>query len=174
MKVFAFGASNSSKSINKALVTYATSLLDGATVEVADLNDFALPIFSVDIESERGVPDLAHQFRAKIGEADALVISFAEHNGYLTAAYKNLSDWMSRIDRSIYQDKPVVLLSTSPGPGGGRNSLGAMLASAPHIGMDVKASMSVPRFYDNFDGENGRLTNDELQAELEAVLATLK
>jgi len=61
------------------------------------------------------VPDLAHQFYKKIGEADALLISFAEHNGSYTAVFKNLYDWTSRIDMKVYQDKPVVMLSTSIG-----------------------------------------------------------
>ena len=38
--------------------------------------------------------------------------------------------------------------------------------------MDVKASLSVSRFYDNFDLENGRLSNSDLQADLESALAS--
>gem|GEM_PF-3746323 len=33
---------------------------------------------------------MAHDFLAKLESADALVISFAEHNGSYSAAYKNL------------------------------------------------------------------------------------
>ena len=47
-KVVAFGASNSSRSINKKLVTYASGLLEGTDVEILDLNDYELPLFSVD------------------------------------------------------------------------------------------------------------------------------
>ncbi len=47
--------------------------------------------------------------------ADAIVISFAEHNGHYTAAYKNTFDWASRIDRKAFGDKPAVLLSAVPG-----------------------------------------------------------
>ena len=62
--------------------------------------------------SERdGIPELAHDFFDKIGAADAVLISFAEHNGFYTAAYKNIFDWASRIDMRVYQDKPAVLLS---------------------------------------------------------------
>ncbi|MEM7119425.1 MAG: NADPH-dependent FMN reductase, partial [Chloroflexota bacterium] len=88
------------------------------------------------------------------------------------AAYKNLFDWTSRINPKVYQSKPAVLLSSSPGPGGGRNVLGLAKGSAPHFAMDVKASFSVSRFYDNFDLENGRLSNNDLQADLESALAS--
>ena len=48
MKVLAFAASNSKKSINKQLVTYAAGLIDDAQVETLDLNDYELPLFSED------------------------------------------------------------------------------------------------------------------------------
>lgn len=120
MKVLAFAASSSRESINKKLVTYAASLLDGVEVEVLDLNDYEMPLFSVDKEKELGQPDLAKAFLAKIGESDAIIISFAEHNGSYSAAYKNLFDWCSRITVKVYQGKPMVMLSTSPGGRGAR------------------------------------------------------
>ena len=50
MKITAFAASSSRNSINKALVTYASGLLQGADVQILDLNDFELPLFSIDKE----------------------------------------------------------------------------------------------------------------------------
>ena len=174
MKIIAFAASNSKKSINKQLVTYAASLLEGAEVEVLDLNDYELPLFSVDKEQELGQPPLAQEFFAKIGASDALIISFAEHNGSYTAAYKNLFDWCSRINQKIFQNKPVVLLSTSPGPRGAANVLAAAVNSAPHFSGDLKASLSVPSFHHNFDVENGCLTNQEIKIQLTAAIHNLQ
>ncbi|MGS0726904.1 NADPH-dependent FMN reductase, partial [Shewanella sp. 0m-11] len=114
MKLLAFAASSSTKSINKQLATYAASLVQGAEVEILDINDYEMPLFSQDREEELGHPELAQQFFAKIGEADAIIISFAEHNGSYTAAYKNLFDWTSRIDMKVFQNKPMLLLATSP------------------------------------------------------------
>ncbi len=81
MNILSFGASSSKNSINKVLATYAASLVPDATVEVIDLNDFELPLFSVDLEKELGSPIAAQALFNKIGQADALVIAFAEHNG---------------------------------------------------------------------------------------------
>ena len=170
MKILAFAASNSSKSINKQLATYAASLVEGAEVEILDINDYEMPIFSQDREEELGQPELAQKFFAKLGEADGIIISFAEHNGSYTAAYKNLFDWTSRIDMKVFQNKPMVLLATSPGPGGAKSVLAAAAGSAPYFAADVKASLSIPSFFDNFDMEKGELKNDELkQALKEAV-----
>ena len=74
MKILAFGASSSATSINKQLVTYAAGLLDDVDVEILDLNDYELPLFSEDKEKEIGQPQAAKDFFAKIGESDALII----------------------------------------------------------------------------------------------------
>ena len=173
MKVLAFAASNSSTSINKQLVTYAMSLIDGIEADVLDLNDYELPLFSEDKEKQIGQPQLAQDFLSKIQASDAIVISFAEHNGSYTAAYKNLFDWCSRINPKVYNDKPMVLLSASPGPGGASNVLAAANTSIPFFGGEVKASYSVPVFYDNFDVEKGRISNAAIEEELVAELAKL-
>lgn len=173
MRIVAFGASNSSTSINKALATYAASQVEGAQVQVLDINDYSVPMFSEDKEKEIGQAEGAQQFLADLAEADAIVVSYAEHNGYYPAAYKNLFDWASRINRSVFQDKPVVYLATSPGPGGAQTVLAAATASAPYFGADVKASVSVPSFYDNFDFETAAITNQEIADEIKAAVAKL-
>jgi chromate reductase len=170
MKILAFAASNSRKSINKQLVTYAASLVEGAEVEVLDLNDYELPLFSEDREKELGHPELAKTFLSKIAANDALMISFAEHNGSYSAAWKNLFDWSSRMGKKVFQDKAMVLLSTSPGPRGGASVLATATSSAPFFGGDVKASLAIPSFHENFDVERGELRNEELKNKLiEAV-----
>jgi len=179
MKILAFAASSSRNSINKNLVTYATELLEGGIIddtdiEIIDINDFEMPLYSADREMEGGVPDLAHLFYKKIGDADALLISFAEHNGSYTAAFKNLYDWTSRIDMKVYQDKPVVMLATSIGPGGASRVLSTAKESAPFFGAQVVADLSVPTFHQNFDLESGRINNAEIQTQLESALAALR
>lgn len=173
MKICAFAGSSSRESINKTLVTYACSLIEGADVQILDLNDYELPLFSVDREKELGQPQLAKDFLARIGECDALVISFAEHNGSYSAAYKNLFDWCSRINDKVWQNKPLVILSTSPGASGGASVLAMALGSAHFFAGEVKASMSVPSFYENFDLENNVMKNDELLAQLRGTMESL-
>ncbi|MFA0069839.1 NADPH-dependent FMN reductase [Vibrio breoganii] len=173
MKVIAFGASTSSNSINKQLAAYTAKLIKGAEVEVIDLNDFPLPLFGEDKEKEVGKPENAQAFFDKLGTADALVISFAEHNGAYTAAFKNLFDWTSRIDQKVYQGKSVIFLATSPGPGGAGSVLASATGSAPYFAAEVKASVSVPNFYDNFDASTQTVTNDDIQSQLLKAAATL-
>lgn len=173
MKILAFAASNSTQSINRQLLRYASTLIEHVDIEMLDINDYEMPLYSSDREAALGIPDEAHRFFQKIAAADALLISFAEHNGSYTAAYKNLFDWASRIDMKVYQSKPTVLLSTSPGGGGAANVLASATKSAPHFGMDLRASMSVPSFYDNFDAESGRLSDDGLAQEVRNAVSHL-
>jgi NAD(P)H-dependent FMN reductase len=174
MKLLAFAASSSKKSINKQLVTYACSLLQDAESEILDLNDYELPLFSVDREEELGQPKLAHDFLAKIESCDALIISFAEHNGSYSVAYKNLFDWCSRIRKEIFFNKPLVLLATSPGGRGGASVLALANASLPRFSANVKASLSIPSFYENYDVEKGVITNAELNKQLHEAVASLQ
>ena len=173
MKILAFAATNSTQSINRQLLSFASTLIEGADVGTLDINDYEMPLYSSDREVAHGIPEEAHRFFQKIGTADALLISFAEHNGFYTAAYKNLYDWTSRIDTKVYQNKPTVMLSTSPGAGGAANVLALASKSAPFFGADLKASMSVPSFFDNFDVESGRLSDHGLVDKLRATLSHL-
>ncbi|MDC8829477.1 NADPH-dependent FMN reductase [Alteromonas gilva] len=173
MKIVAYGASTSSTSINKALATYTAGLVEDAEVKVLDINDYDVPMFSEDKEKEIGQAEGAQAFLNDLAEADAFVISFAEHNGHYPAAYKNLFDWATRIDRAVFKDKPAVYLGTSPGPTGAKSVLAAAEGSAPYFGGNVKATVSVPAFYDKFDLETGKPKDDALIAELTAAVAKL-
>ncbi len=178
MRILAIPTSNSRNSINRQLLAYAARLLEGdllpeAKVEMIDINDYEMPIYSIDRQNEGGIPAQAQDFYDKITQADAVLISYAEHNGFYTAAYKNLFDWTSRIDMRVYQDKPTIMFATSPGGGGGANVLQAAVGSAPFFGNDVKASLSVPSFTQNFDSEAGSIIAPELDAQFREALATL-
>jgi chromate reductase, NAD(P)H dehydrogenase (quinone) len=173
MNLVAFAASSSRNSINRQLVSYAASLVEGAEVEVLDLNDYEMPLFSVDREAELGHPEPAKAFLAKLAASDALMISFAEHNGSYTAAWKNLFDWSSRVNGKVFQNKPMVLLSTSPGARGGASVLATATSAAPFYGGQVKASLAIPDFHQNFDVERGTLNNYELKQELIKAVSQL-
>ena len=174
MKVLAFAASNSRKSINKDLIIYASTRLPGSDVEIIDINDYEMPIYNSDLEEALGIPEAASRFLDRISEADALMISYAEHNGSYTVAYKHLFDWASRKKREVYQDKPIIMLSTSPGAGGAKSVLSAATESAHFFAGKVVASLSVPEFYKNFDRDKGVIINPELVVQLDETLSPLQ
>lgn len=173
MKIIAFGGSNSKNSINKKLATYASSLFKEASAEVLDLNDFALPLFSVDLEKEIGQPQLAKDFLDKITSADFLVVSLAENNGNYSAAFKNLLDWASRQAKEVFHQKPMLLMATSPGGRGGATVLEIAKNAFPRFGADIKGTFSLPSFNDNFDFENMKISNPEFDTQLKNIISSL-
>lgn len=161
-KIIAFGASSSKNSINKQLASYAASQFNGAEIEILDLNDYEMPIFSLDKEAENGIPELATAFFNKLSTADLIIISLAEHNGAYSTAFKNIFDWISRINPKFLNEKPTLLLATSPGPRGGLTVLEIAKNRFPFQGAVIKGSFSLPSFNDNFDSEKG-IINEELK-----------
>jgi chromate reductase len=172
MKILAFGASNSKNSINKKLAIYATTFFDDAEVNILDLNDFEMPLFSVDLESTAGKPNAAYKFLDAISQSDLLIISMAEHNGSYTVAFKNILDWSSRINGKVFQDKPMILLSTSTGARGARSVLESAKIRFPFHAANILASFSLPEFGKNFSEQNGMVSADlknSFISELQAV-----
>lgn len=178
MKILAFGASNHSASINGALARLAVNRLTekfepNAEVSFLDLNDYEMPIYSLDREKATGVHALAQEFFARIGAVDALIISYPEYNGSYTSAWKNIHDWMSRIQMAIYQDRPLLALSATPGPRAGAGVLGAVEQSAPFFGADLRGVVGVGKWSEAFDPAAGVLTKSEDAAALDLGLKAL-
>ncbi len=175
-QIVAFGASSSKKSINKDLASYAASVIEDANVLILDLNDFEMPIYSIDYESDHGIPEKAFKFKEKLKNADGIIISFAEHNSVYTAAFKNIFDWISRIEKVVWYNKPMFLLSTSDGDRGAKTVLqiayNRMSFGNPH----KIPTFSLPNFKKNFDKNNGIIDidlNDEFQNALKVFISNL-
>lgn len=159
-KIIAMAGSNSSKSINKKLVSYAAMKLKDLDAKIIDLRDFAMPLYSIDLEEEKGVPDTAVEFSEMIQDADGIIISFAEHNGAYSVAFKNVFDWASRHNHKTWAGKPVLLMATSPGKRGGSGMLSIAQKSFPHFGAKVTGSFSLPQFNDSFKEGEGILEQE--------------
>lgn len=165
-KVIVFAGSNSKASINKQLAIYASSILKNAEVEILDLNDFPVPIYGIDLENETGIPENAHKFSNLIVGADGIILSLAEHNGSYAAVFKNIFDWMSRIESKVWRNKPMLLMSTSPGARGGSGVFASAKMAYPHQGGNIVGEFSLPSFFDNF--KDGKVSNQELEETLKS------
>lgn len=171
MNILAFAATNSSTSINLQLVKSVTNQLEGHNIQLLDINDYEMPIYSQD-RNNAGVPQQALDFNEAIKNADAIIIGLAEHNGTFSTAFKNIFDWGSRVEKSFFQNKPMMLLSTSPGPRGGQSVMESASTIFPYFGGNIKAQFSLPSFQDNFS--NGTVTTNELAEQLKEKINTFK
>ena len=162
MKIIAFAGSNSSKSINHQLVSYAVKFVEHS--EVIKLNDYVVPMYCQDLENSAGIPQSIKDLGAKLSEANKLVISVCEHNGNISAFFKNILEWLSRNNRDFLKNKQVVILSASPGGGGAQTALTITERTLPYFGAEVVSKLSVKGFYDTF--KDGKLVNKELNNQL--------
>jgi NAD(P)H-dependent FMN reductase len=153
--ILAFAGSNSSTSINYKLAKHTASLIENHKVKQMNMANYPFPLYSEDHEKENGFSNSLLEVMNDIKNADGLIVSVSEHNGNVSAYFKNFLDWLSRIDKQFLDGKKVLLMSTSPGK---RAAIGAFEITnniLPRFGATAVIGFSLPSFYDNFDMEKG-------------------
>ena len=140
---------------------------------ILDLNDFEMPIYSEDRHSEEGVPQKALEFKKIVNDCSGLVISLAEHNGSYTSAFKNIYDWISVIEKIVWSNKPILLMSTSDGARGGQSVLETALPRFSRQSNFDIPHFILPSFYENFSEELG-IINQKLDTELDKQILEFK
>ena len=165
MRIIGLAGSNSKTSINRQLLNFTASFFNKVMVNLLNLNDYEVEIFSVDKEAENGIPSKISSLAETIDQADLLIISLAEHNSSYTTAFKNVYDWLSRIpNRKVFGETPVLLMAASPGKRGGASVLEAASTRFPIDGSEILSTFSLPDFYDNF--QDGEISDMTLRLEL--------
>ncbi|WP_297764694.1 NADPH-dependent FMN reductase [uncultured Muriicola sp.] len=166
--IMAFAGSNSSTSINFALVKYTVSLLSDQKVQVMNMALFDLEMFSEDYEKKHGYTNSLIELRDDLHKADGLILSVNEHNSNPSAYFKNLIDWLSRLERKFLENTKIFLMSTSYGKRGGMSSLAKVEEILPRFGGEVVATFSLPSFKENFDAKKGIIDADLSEAHQKA------
>ena len=172
--ILAFAGSNSSTSINHKLTKHTVSLISGHEIQVLNMANHPFPMYSEDYEKENGYSNALITLRNDIKKADGLIIAVNEHNGGLSAYFKNLLDWMSRLERSFLKDKKILLMSASPGKRGALGALEVVENMLPRFGGEISSTFSLPSFNDNFDLERGIIDEGLSQEHQNTVQTFLK
>ncbi len=159
-KILAVGASTSRSSINRSFASFAASSVEGAEAKTLDLSSYSAPIYSVDEEQANGIPEEIVALVAEIESCDGLVVSLAEHNGSYAAGFKSILDWATRHKKKVWSEKPMLLLSASPGGRGGATVLEAAKTTFPRLGGKVVSTFSLPSFGENFSPKSGVADGD--------------
>lgn len=175
--VLAFAGSTREGSFNKKLVSEAARIATqmGAKVNVIDLKDYQMPFYNADIESKEGMPTKAKQLRQLMADSQVILIASPEYNASVSAVLKNTLDWASRNEtsgpsRSAFKGKKFVIMSTSPGKGGGARGLVHLRAIIEDVGGTVlQQQIIVPNANSAFD-EQGHLTNPQTKADIQKLI----
>ncbi len=173
-RILALIASNQTPSIHRQLVEAMVPHLGTSTLDWLDMMPFdELPLYSRR-RQEAGFPEAVMHFYERVAAADAIIVASPEHNGSMPAVFKNLIDWISRHDMKFFQQKPVLLLSTSGGPNGGATNLQHMAKLVPFWGANVIDAKSFGGFYERITAEGANEATDaELKALAEQLLASV-
>ncbi|MFD0975828.1 NADPH-dependent FMN reductase [Salinimicrobium gaetbulicola] len=170
-KILAFAGSNSPTSINHQLVLNVSKRISEHELEVLKLSNVEFPMFSI-VTEKKGTPGTVKWLYDHIQEVPALIISVNENNRNVSAFFKNILDWLSRIDRKFLEGKKILLMSTSPGRNGGAVALEYAKMILTRFGGEVVESFSLPSFKENFDVESGKIVNEVFEMGVTEVVTS--
>lgn len=105
------------RSYHSALLRLAADLTP-ANVELRAGSITEFPLFNFDIQ-QQGMPGPVIELGEQIAKADGIFIAAPEYNGTISAPLKNAIDWLSRLNPPLFHNKPVAIVSASPGRLGG-------------------------------------------------------
>jgi len=161
--ILAFSGSNSLVSINFKLVNFTASLPKNQHVKVLNMIDFPFPMYSYDEEKNNGYDTSLSTLKNLILNSDGILLAVNEHNGQPSAYFKNVIDWLSRLEIKFLADKKIFLMATSDGKRGAISALELVAHLLPRFGGEIAATFSLPSFAENFEETKG-IINKELAA----------
>jgi chromate reductase, NAD(P)H dehydrogenase (quinone) len=129
----------------------------GSRIEIGDIRGF--PVYNQD--EETAAPEPVVRLRALVRSADAVLFSINEHNYGLSAAEKNVLDWLSRpYAENVWNGKPAGILSASVGMIGGARAQYELRQSMVFVNLFPinRPEVIVPFAAEKFDAD-GRLTD---------------
>src|SRR3972149_9907613 len=172
LKILGFVGSLRQGSYNRALMHAAQELLpENVELEVFEIAE--IPPFNQDFELQP--PHVVREFKAKIRNADALLIASPEYNYSVPGVLKNAIDWASRpFAENPFDDKPVAIISASVGKLGGARMQYHLRQTFVYLNM---YPLNPPEFMlskakDHFDNQ-GKLVDEEARQRLKQLLEAL-
>ena len=143
LKVLVFAASLRAESLNRKLAVLAARVAEqaGASVDLASMGDFDVPLYDGDLEQDRGVPAGAQELKRRLLASDAFIVASPEYNASMAGTIKNLIDWASRFRPQPFDGRHGLLLSASPSLGGGNRGLWALRVPLEHLGARIFPDM---------------------------------
>lgn len=165
VKLLCFAGSTRSGSFNQTLAGAMAKELSLMEMDVTYLSlaDYPLPLFDVEDEAEKGLPENAIKLAKMIASHDGVFIASPEHNGSVTPLLKNTLDWLSRVPAKEQDPfaKPVYAIgAASPGKLGGMRSLAHLRDILTALGsLTIPEQLSIGAAHEAFDNK-GNLKND--------------
>jgi len=171
LKLLVFAASMQAESLNRRLAALVNSVLHdyGADTDFASFEEFNVPAYNGDVETNDGIPQGAQEFKGRLDACDGFVICSPEYNGSMPGNLKNLIDWTSRFKQQPFDGVHGLLLSASPAMTGGNRGLWALRVPLEILGARVFPGMfSLAVAHKAFDGDD--IADEALRERLDKMI----
>ena len=173
LKILGVCGSLRKSSYNMAALRACNDMMPaGMSMKIAQIGD--LPMYNQDV-FDTGIPEPVKRFEAELRAADGVLIASPEYNFSVPPVLKNAIDWVSKLPKQPWQDKPIAILSASQGPLGGarvqydlRRILGQLWG---HV--LPRPEVFIGMAQGKFDAQ-GKLTDETTRKFLADLLAGLK
>jgi NAD(P)H-dependent FMN reductase len=175
VRILAVAGSLRQASLNKKLMMTGVEALRrrGAEVDVLDLNDVTMPLYSQDIEDSQGLPPGALEFKRRIALADGLLFGVPEYNSSIPGHFKNALDWASRGTEDVLRGKVGAIMSASPGAFGGIRMNTHLRQVMRALGvLAIYDQVTLPKAHEAFK-EDGSLVSAHVQNLVETLAQSL-
>lgn len=167
MRLLALSGSLRAVSINSALLRAAARLAPPG-IEVLGCPGLGeLPLFNPDLEATP--PAAVQQFRARVAQADALLIASPEYAHGMTGTIKNALDWL--VSFEPFAGKPVAVLNASPRAHHADAALREVLSTMAAVIVEA-ASVTLPLVGAGLD-EEGMVQTPAIAAAIRGALQAL-
>ncbi|MCZ6832045.1 MAG: NAD(P)H-dependent oxidoreductase [Gammaproteobacteria bacterium] len=178
-RIIALAGSLRTQSYNKQLVQIAARAAagKGASVQLVELADYDIPLFSEDLEAE-GVPAGVIALKQLLAQSQGLLLASPEYNGSISGVLKNALDWLSRPSEGFemnaaFKGKAAGIMAASPGGYGGARGLKHVREVLTNLGMELHPDqVTVPAAYEAFDDQR-ELVDLTLAQAVQALSAQL-
>lgn len=104
-------------SVNRMVLRLAGECMPANTT-FCEIDIREVPMFDADLMAS-GTPHAVSELCEYIRKSDGVLIATPEYNHSIPGVLKNALDWVSRDDAPPFADKPVAIVTASPGPLGG-------------------------------------------------------
>ena len=159
-------------SFNTALLNAAAKLQpEGMQLEIGSIR--GIPLYDADVEAQ-GMPAAVDALKARIVQAQGLLLVTPEYNNSIPGVFKNAIDWLSRPSsdiKRIFGDRPVAVIGASPSGFGTILSQSAWLPVLRTLGTRAwfGGRLQVSRAGQVFNA-SGELVDEKIRAQLAEFL----
>lgn len=163
MKKIAIIVSGVVKNMELALKLQKEVKGQGAQVELINLVELDLPMYTSVLEDEKGIPQKVQELTQSLLSCDAFIMVAPEYNGSMPPVFSNAVAWVSRTGdnfRAVFNQKFIALATHSGG--GGQKLMESMRIMFVYLGANVLSREIINNYSKEYNPKTAQSVVTEL------------